>query len=130
MIQTQVRLQLLVRQQLASDGTKRFLKTRQALFTNRQTRCHLVTAKFLKMSRTYFKCPNKMKTCNTPGASLAYSRLIERDDRGRTVIFSSNPRRHDSDNTLVPSPLANDNGSVPGRVKCGADLFFCRNQRL
>ena len=38
MIQTQVRLQLFVRQQLASDGTKRFLKTRQALFTNRQTR--------------------------------------------------------------------------------------------
>jgi hypothetical protein len=76
------------------------------------------------MLRATFKCLNQRQAFDAPPAPLPHSRLVKGDEDCGPMIFSRQPRSHDTQHARMPVPRAEDDRRIARRIKMIDEFLF------
>src|SRR5229473_3943894 len=102
-IELQSRLEILIRQKLASRLTELFREKIDILLLNGKPRGHFVSAILLDLVRAASQCLDQIKAFNAATTSFSDASFIKTDDNCGPMMFVCDARSDDAQNARMPS---------------------------
>src|SRR6266705_1556514 len=111
-IELQSRLEILIRQKLASRSTELFRKKIDILLLNGKPRGHFVSAVLVDLVRASSQCLDQIKAFNAATTSFPDTSFLKTDDNYWPMMFVRDARSDDAQNARMPSAFEHHDSRI------------------